>query len=227
MTITQALADFRIDNWIDILQLPDAVWLRYYNDGRDELIDSIMEEKEDYFYNYITSNQVIWQNEYPLSIRWDLATDWVTVLDGLQKIKSVSAFLNTADANMTKIVPKSTDWLSNDIDSYAKTGAPFYLLQDNSIFIYPTPTTTLTYRIYGIFYPKKLILADIDTLPDQYVKSIMFYIAKRYFTSQKLFNEAQISENKFEADKIKIWRALSWRIQSSVQRTVPNLNYLS
>ena len=48
MSITTQLTDFRYDMSADIIQLPDTVWLRWYNDWRDKIIDAIIEEKEDY-----------------------------------------------------------------------------------------------------------------------------------------------------------------------------------
>ena len=72
MPISTELADFRTDNACDISQLPDAVGLRYYNDCRDIVIDKIIDEKEDFFYNEITTGLVISQREYKLPKRGDL-----------------------------------------------------------------------------------------------------------------------------------------------------------
>lgn len=72
MTISTELANFRIDNACDTTQLPDSVGLRYYNDGRDVLIDRIIEEKEDYFYNEIRANLIAGQREYTIPKRGDL-----------------------------------------------------------------------------------------------------------------------------------------------------------
>jgi hypothetical protein len=44
---------------------------------------------------------------------------------------------------------------------------------DNSIFIYPAPKEISEFKIYGIMYPKKLILTNEDTLPDQHTKTIL------------------------------------------------------
>lgn len=53
-TISTVLDEFRTDLGIDIGQLPNPNAIRYYNDGRDILIDRIMKEKESFFYNEIT-----------------------------------------------------------------------------------------------------------------------------------------------------------------------------
>lgn len=226
MTITQTLADFRIDNWCDIYQFPNETGLRYYNDNRDELIDAIIEEKEDYFYNYYTSNTVIWQNEYTLAKRWDIAEDWVTILDWVAKVKAVSWKINSTDTEFTLLRAVNLNNLEKDIESYDETSTPFFCLMDNSIFIYPAPKEVTEFKIYGIMYPKKLALTDTDTLPDQHTKTILLWVAERYFTSQKLTNEAILARNKFEEAKLRVCKALSWRITWPVQRTTPNITNL-
>lgn len=226
MSITTILADFRTDMWCDIFQLPDVTWLRYYNDARDELIDAITQEKEDYFYNSITTATVIWQNEYRMPKRWDLATDWVTVLDWLQKIKWVSWKIKTTDQEMTVLRPTTLENLEKDIESYDETSTPFYCVMDNSVFIYPAPVEVSTLKIYGIMYPKKLVLSDNDILPDQHQKAILYGVKKRFLEWQTRIQEAQLADQKFEQEKIKVAVALSGRIQAPVQRTTPNLNYL-
>lgn len=226
MSITTTLADFRVDMWCDIFQLPDATWLRYYNDARDEVIDAITKEKEDYFYNSITTSTVIGQNEYRMPKRWDLAEDWITILDWLQKIKWVSWKIKTTDSEFTKLKPTTIENLEKDIESYDETSVPFYCVMDNSVFIYPAPTEVSTLKIYGIMYPKKLTLSDNDTLPDQHQKAILYGVKKRFLEWQTRVQEAQIADAKFEQEKVKVAVALSGRIQSPVQRTTPNLNYL-
>ena len=225
--ITTELANFRIDMGIDINQLPDTVWLRYYNDSRDLFIDRIIKEKEDYFYNYFTWTFVIWQNEYTLAKRWDLSNDPVpVVLDWIFKIKWVVAKFSSTDTEFTKLTSKTIENLEKDITSYSNTTNPFYCLMDNSVFIYPTPTATTNYKIHCITYPKKLALSDTDTLPDQYTKIIMYWVKKRWFESQMKENESQLAKNEFEDWIYKSCIALSGRINEPTERTLPYLGYL-
>ena len=115
MTITAKLVEFRFDLACDINQLPDTTWLRYYNDSRDSVIDRITQEKEDYFYNYVYLNTIIWQNEYTLPKRWDLAQDWVTILDWVQKIKGISWKIKSTDTEYTKLRPTTIENHEKDI----------------------------------------------------------------------------------------------------------------
>ena len=227
MSITTELVNFRTDIACDINQLPDTVWTRYYNDWRDKLIDAIIEEKEDFFYNSIDTQTVIGQNEYRMPKRWDLAEDWVTKLDWLQKIKAVSWKINSTDTEYTKLVPKTLENLDYDLESYDNYSQPFFLVQDNSIFIYPTPKEATDLKIYGITYPKELVWTDTDTLPDQYTDAIMLYVQYKFLKSQTRVQESQVAKQEFEEEKIRICRALSGRIIAPITRTTPNLSYLS
>ena len=229
MTIADKATNFRFDIGADSYQLPDTAFLRWYNEWRDELIDTIIWEKEDFFYNYIGTQTVIWQNEYKIPKRWDLDEDEdnVTVLDWMAKIKGISWKIKADDTEYTKLVPKKQENLEKDMFSYSDTVEPFYILQDNSIFIFPTPTEVSDLRIYWIVYYKQLELTDEENLPDNYIKGIMYYVKKKWLESQQRLNEAQVQYTNFENEKIRIIGAISWRVQDPVYMTQPNLSYLS
>lgn len=228
MTISAKIAEFRVDIWATASQLPDTTALRYYNRSRDEIINTITKEKEDYFYNVFTWTTIIWQNEYSLAKRWDLVNwTWPATLDWIQKLKWVSVKFKSTDTELTPLRPTTIENLEKDIEAYDETSNPFYCLMDNSIFIYPAPTEANEYRIYAISYPKEVILTDEETLENQYSEIIVYWIKKRYLESQYLTAEAQIADAQFEKEKLKIATALSWRIQAPVQRTTPTLSHLS
>lgn len=228
MTINTTLAEFREDIACDIYQLPDPTALRYYNDSRDELIDEIIKEKEDYFYNYFTWATVIWQNEYTLAKRWDLVNwTWPETLPWIYKIKWVSVKFKSTDAELTPLRPVTMENLEKDIEAYDETSNPFYCLMDNSIFIYPAPKEVNEYRIYAITYPKKVIWTDEETLPDQHIKAILYWVKARYLESQTRLQEAQLAQAQFDKEKTKVAKALSGRIQTPIEKTTPNLNFLT
>ena len=228
MTISTELANFRIDNACDTTQLPDTVWLRYYNDGRDVLIDRIIEEKEDYFYNEIRANLVSWQREYTIPKRGELDQSW-NPMDWLKKIKGISIKFKSTDTDFTKLDCSVLENLDYDLLSYDETTRPFYVTSDNSNFLYPTPTENITNGmiIYGIMYPQLLTLSSEETLPDNIKKAILLYVAERFFTSQKLYNEATIAGNKFQIELSRIAKTLSGRNQWPKTITTPYLNYLA
>lgn len=230
MTISQELANFRIDNSTNTTQLPDSVWLRYYNDWRDILIDKIISKKEDFFYNEITTWITQLQREYALPKRWDLDWNWNPIW-WIIKIKSLSRKYKADDTYYTKIDNKILENLPYDLwdyENYENTAEEFYVLSDNSVFLYPVPTETITdwLKMYWIVYPLELGLNDEETIFSQYKKVILLYVSKRYFESQRLFNEAQIFENKFNIEVERIANTISGRVQSPKPITTPNLqNY--
>ena len=228
MTISTELANFRIDNACDIIQLPDAVGIRYYNDGRDILIDKIIEEKEDYFYNEIKADLTNWQREYTIPKRGDLDTLW-NPIDWLKKIKWISVKFKSTDTDYTKLDCSVMENLDYDLLSYDETVSPFYITSDNSNFLYPTPTEDITdgMIIYGIMYPKLLTLSDNETLSDSIKKTILLHVAERFFYSQRLYNEATTAGNRFQAELIRVANTLSWRNQWPKTITTPSLNYLA
>lgn len=174
MSIATDIADFRFDNAIDTEKLTDANALRYYNDVRDTVIDRIVQEKEDYFYNEFIVDLVIGKREYLLPKRGDLAEDGVTVLDGIKKIKNIGIKYSATDTQYSKLRLESSDNLDKDLLSYSETVSPFYVLSDNSVFLYPTPNEDVDAGliVYAISQPKKVILTDTETLPD-FVKKII------------------------------------------------------
>lgn len=226
MTIQTDLANFRIDNACTIAQLPDTVALRYYNDSRDIVIDRIVQEKEDFFYNELTVDTVVWQREYTLPKRGDLAEDGITALDGIKKVKEIGIKWKTTDVVYTKIDPKNSDILPYDLLSYSETNEPFYVLSDSSVFVYPTPTEAINSGmiLYSIMQPKKLILTDNETLSDSISKVVLLGVAQRWFTSQKQYDYAQAAEVSFNKELSRVAISLSGRVQSPKQRTTPNLS---
>ncbi len=193
-----------------------------YQPYKTALCDSLL----DYFYNYVTTNTVIWQNEYNLPKRWDLAEDWVTVLDGLTNVKSVSWKINSTDTEYTVLRPIRQENLEKDIESYDETSSPFFCLMDNSVFIYPAPKEATQLKIYGNVHYKKVVWADEERLPDTCVRAIFYWVKEMFLEWQNRVNEAQVAQNKFETELLNICNSLSGRINSPTQRTVPNLNYL-
>lgn len=227
MTISDKLSEYRFDISADKISLPDNVWLRWYNEWRDKLIDTIINKKEDYFYSYINTETIIWQNEYTFPKRWDLARDWVTKLDWLQKIKELWRKLKSTDTDFSKIKVTNMNNLDQEIDNYKNTSIPFFCIMDNSIFIYPTPTEITPLRIHWIFYPKKLELTDIETIQDQYSDVIMLYVKYKYLWSQKDINWSQFAKNEFETELNRIAIVMSGRIDWPIVYELPDLEYLT
>lgn len=164
------------------------------------------------------------QREYTIPKRGDLASDGITVLNGIAKTKKIGVKYKTTDTEYTQVNLRNTDVLALDLLSYDETTTQFYVLSDNSWFLYPTPTESVVggLIIYGITYPKKLIISDEETLPDQFAKAILLYVASKWYSSQRLFNEGTMFMNEFTAECNRVAVSLSGRVQSPKQVTFPS-----
>ena len=227
MSVADTLANFRVDIGCDIFQLTDPMGLRYYNEWRDKVIDAITKVKDNYFFDYITTETIVWQNEYRIPRRWDLVNwVWPWTLNWMQKIKSISWLVNSTDTEMTVLKPTILENLEKDIETYDKTNIPFYCVMDESIFIYPAPKEQTTLKIYGITYPKKLELTDNETLTDKASSVIFYRVQKKFLDSQNRKNEAQIAEASFKSELLELTEAIWWRVQWPIDRDRLNINYL-
>lgn len=225
MSIATDIADFRFDNGIDTSQLTDANALRYYNDIRDTVIDRIVQEKEDYFYNEFTVDLVIGKREYLLPKRGDLAEDGVTVLDGIKKIKNLGIKYSSTETDYSKLRLESSDNLDKDILSYSDTVSPFYVLSDNSVFLYPTPNEDVDawLIVYAISQPKKVILTDTETLPDFVKKIILLWMGAKVNEVNRKFDVSSVLQARFDKELSRIGISLSGRVSSPKEIKFPNL----
>lgn len=211
MTIQETLVDYRVDMPCDILQMSDVAWLRYYNIARDRIIEAIMEEREDYFYNYNISQTIVSQNEYSIPKRGDLAQDMITVLDWITKVKWIWIKVKPTDTEYKKLEPKRIENLVWDISEYANTATPFYSLMDNSIFLFPIPKEVLDFKIEWIVHYKKVTLTDTERLPDITSLCLFYGVKYLWLETQWRISEAQFFKQNFENEIKNICRNLSGR----------------
>lgn len=220
MTIQTDINNFRTDNSINSNQLIDPVALRFYNRCRDYLIDCIIMQKEDYFYDEMKTNTVSWQREYAFPKRWDLSQTSVP-LPWLLKLKWISIKSKTSDTDYTKLWPKTLEWLPEDLLSYDNSFEKFYVVSDTSYFIYPTPTENISAGIiiYGIFYPVEVIGTNEElNFIKKYQDCIFLWVMEKYFRSIYKLNESNQYKALFEQECKRVAWILSWRDQSPVPR---------
>ena len=134
---------------------PSLVYL-WMNLAYHDLVEEIKNKvSADFFYDYWTTNTVAGQNEYDLAI-----ADNDTI--GIDKISQIGIKYTTTDTQFTQVVltdasvwDKTPEWYETN-----QSGSnPIYLIRDNSIFIYPTPTVSVTngLRVHGIYTPIDLV----------------------------------------------------------------------
>ncbi len=98
------------------------------------------EINEDYFYDYFTTNTVNGQNEYVLPAPWSNTV-------GILKAIGAGIKYTTSDTNFNPIRPfgSGSFYTSDELTQLNQSVSdPFYVIKDYSIFIYPSPTESIT-----------------------------------------------------------------------------------
>lgn len=225
MNVATAIAEFRLDNYIDINQLSDNNALIFLNRWYRKLINEIRTKvNEDYFYNEWTVDSVIWQIEYSLEKR-DFDTPWIV------KIKWVS--LKYKDEYI-KAVPTTFSNLERDLSWYETNqpnSQPFYIVSDNSVFIYPKFTEVITnwIKLYWIADPIDLILSSTEwdiKIPLEYHYLLPLSMAYYSFKARWMINEKNDCYNDLNIETAKMIRELSDRIVSPLISEMPNITNL-
>lgn len=136
MTVDEIISFWALNAWTTTAQIWATNALLFANIVYHELEEAIRNEiNEDYFYDYFTTDTVANQTEYTLQ-------EQSSTSSGINKIISVGIKFNTTDTTFKPVRPYSSSGLYNSVE-YTLTNQsqldPFYIVKDNSIFIYPAP----------------------------------------------------------------------------------------
>lgn len=123
-------------------QISDATMLIYGNIAYHLIENRIIKEiSDDYFYTYFTTNLTSWTNEYTIPAS-SSTVKWV------KRILSVEVKYSATDPTRTLAVNRQNDnyWVAIDyLATYQDKSNPIYDIKDSSIFLYPTPTETVSW----------------------------------------------------------------------------------
>lgn len=145
--------------WVTSAQFPDATLLKYANIAYKKFQNALVRKvNENYFYDILYADTVIWQNEYTLK------TASGTVV-GIKKIITGNIKWKDTDTYYSKLAQSSTNLSTQAIDEQAADPdqEDFIQIKDGSVFIFPTPTEAVTNGI---------MVEAIITLDDLTVSSI-------------------------------------------------------
>ncbi len=211
MNISKIFQITREQTWVNESSFSDTQLLDYLNLVYVDLVNSITTINENFFYdNYIT-NIVSEQNEYSLP-------------DELKKILCVSIKYSTND-DFIKLQEKNFSSLNQDTQYYksnqSKSGA-FFVIADNSIFVYPCPEKDVLdwLKIDWISKVDNLLItsSEIDIkLPKEYHNILILWL-KQYIYSGLWKDEKSYNSKQFyEQEKSKMLTELSDRNYSILQ----------
>lgn len=176
-------------------QITDANYLDYVNIIYQDIFARLANKEEKYTRNEFKTDVVINQNEYILPA----FSAWTST--GLKKVLVVYLY-DTEDAEYKKLGMYDERGLTIYPSEYDNTDKPFYIKQDWSIFIYPTPTENITdwIKIVWTYIPLDLTTSSTETdikLPREYHNIMLYGINMYVFMEKQLFDKSELNEVKY------------------------------
>lgn len=193
-----------------------------------DLVDRIVcISKWDYFWDVGTFDIVANQSEYLAKSLWIAPDD----LD-IKKINKVFFRYNSTDKYPIRAMYQNPWVLENHPDYYSDNqpeSAPFFYIQDESFFIYPSAKEDISLwgQIYVIHKP-----ADIDEttaeddieIPAQFHKIMSDWLKMYIYQSQKKINEAQVAEQDYEKGISNMVAFIKQRYNQPLKKKASNLD---
>jgi len=207
-------------------QVSDADVLTYMNIVYHDLEEAIVAQvNEDYFYDYLTTDSVIDQSEYQLKTS-TATVEWV------KKLLWVSVKQKVADSVYIKYRLNDLWSLDRDLQYYEDNQSswdPFFVIQEDSIFLFPTPDEVVTdwVKIHVIVNLVDLAAWWAETtvmIPRQWHHLIAIWVKQYIYMARNLINEKNDAKNEYETEKLKFINALSERYVNPVNVKLPNFN---
>ena len=168
-------------------QISDADYLRYLNITYKDIFSRLSVNSKKYTRQSYTTDIVAWQSEYVIPQPSDTQTWLKLVLDCFYKHENKDKRIPIYDASI------NTDYEIN------KNDAPYWVLRDGSIFIYPTPTTSIAnwLRLEWKYIPLDLQLTntseDIKLAPE-YHNILVKGMNSLVFWEKQVFDKQQLRE---------------------------------
>jgi|6_EtaG_2_1085325.scaffolds.fasta_scaffold01523_1 hypothetical protein len=187
-------------------QAPNATLLTYFNPLRSEFYEELVNLDENYGYEERTAlNLIADQVEYQLPVV-------TSTLHGISKIKKVSIKYNTNDTYHTEATERNISNLQRETDYYEDnqpTAQPFYIIADESIFIYPKLASTEDdvangIKLYGIRDEKPVSLTSTEAeiaIPRAYHRILAYGLRPMVYHSRGQNQKALQAEQLYNSKK--------------------------
>lgn len=222
MDVSNVYTLARTLSYTDSTQMPDATLQVFANLAYHDLENTIVSQvNEDFFYNEWFTNTVAWQREYVLPIKSG-ATAW------LKKLLSVSMYKTASDTSYIKLDENRLTNLEYDVNKYS-TEQQFYYIADNSVFIYPTPSESVTngLKLYWVCNLWDIATSGSETsieIPIEYHDLIALGMLQYIYQSRGMLNEATMALNLYNTKKQQMVWELTDRNAWPHLSELPNLS---
>lgn len=199
--------------------------LQYVQKRRDYIVDTIKEKiHEKYFWDIFTNDTIAWQNEYTLPLADATA-------NGVSNIERVE--IKWLSWDRYRVIQKPTVKPNKSVDELADISREqwFYELNDSSIFIYPTPTESVTGWLY---------MEATTTLPDittasissdffgdhtelrNYVPLIIDWLCVDLFARARQYDDKAQAQAELDRNIQKMVKTMSNRVELVAVDEMPN-----
>ncbi len=162
---SQAISNVRDRIHATTSTYPDSVAIKHYNWIYEDVTLDIQILDEEYFFTYGDSNTTVWQIEYTI-ININVGTVPSPIYRDINRIQNVSVKYKSTDTYFTPLKQVSSDYLTYGKDWHKVNQVePIYLIQDNSIWIFPAVTEAVTgwLRIEAIIQPSEVVISDASS----------------------------------------------------------------
>lgn len=218
MNVQEIINRARRLTYTNTAQYPDNVAIEDFNIIYKQVCNSLTQEvNEDFFWDSFTTNAVLWQSEYVL---WN----------DMFKIKDVSVKYKDT---YIPVFNQETINLPYDIEYYKtnqSTNNPFYTINDNSIFIYPSPIENVVdwIKVEAIMKPISLTISSPESsllLPNEYHYIISEWLKQFMFQARGKLEEKNDAINDYKNKMRDMVFELNDRNNTPTERLLPNLDY--
>lgn len=169
-------------------QIADADYLTYLNITYKDIFSRLAVNAKKYTWQSYTTDVVAWQSEYIIPQPSNTQTWLKLILDCFYIHEWKDKRIPIYDASI------NTDYHIN------KNDEPYWVMRDGSIFIYPTPTTSITggLRLEWKYIPLDLALTDTESdikLASEYHNILVKWLNSLVFGEKQVFDKQQLWES--------------------------------
>jgi len=220
-TIAKIIAKSRIQTATSVSQKTDAEYIDDLNIVYGNVRSAVNADLKRNTWQRYTADTVVWKNEYTIPAPTVSET-------GLSRVLDVSIKYNASD----NLIPVTIHLQPDTIDElYTDYTRPYCVNRDDSIFIYPAPTSVITdwLIIEGNYMPLPLTLstpvASIK-LPRERRDILLYGINAMTFCDKMIYDKEQVYQVKYQT-QLDLMLKQEWSDRDNAYlEEMPNLSYL-